>query len=283
MDGKGLWISAEIMADERLNLIEKMILAEIQNLAQCGEVFATNKHFANIASCHEKHVSRVLKGFVELNLITMQIVYKTGTKEVEKRILTPQPNVTTLVTESYYPSNQELLPPSNPVLPINNKSFKKQIKKQIKDKNIYEQEFELLWKLYPRKKGRDKALQAYIKARKEKTEYETVKIGLEMYIQYVQTQQTAEQYIKHGSTWFNQKSWQDDYTTVTNRPKGYFGLLYDQMDTDNIFEERREVNGQDRGNQNFDNLTELLPEPIQEYRGQNSFEPYSANVGEEFF
>lgn len=284
MDGKGLWISAEVMADERLSNTDKILLAEIQNLTQLGECFAGNEHFAQLLGLSKTRITHLLTNLNRLNLIDINLTYKQGTKEIEKRTITP------MVKNDYTPSQIQLDPMvKNDHTPMvkndqdKKQVFKKQVKKQIKDKNIYEQEFETLWSFYPRKKGKDKALQAYIKARKEKTEYETVKIGLEMYIQYVQTQQTDEQYIKHGSTWFNQKSWQDDYTTVTKRPKGYFGLLYDQMDTDDIFEERREVNGQDRSNQNFDNLTELLPEPIQEHRGQNSFEPYSANVGEQFF
>src|SRR4051794_22837118 len=48
MNGKGLWISAEIMAETRLNTTEKMLLAEIHNLAQLGECFASNEHFAEV-------------------------------------------------------------------------------------------------------------------------------------------------------------------------------------------------------------------------------------------
>ena len=262
MDGKGLWINAEIMADERLNWTEKVLLAEIQNLAQCGECFAGNQYFADFLEVHEKHVSRILKKLVKLQLITLELIYKTGTKEIDKRILTPSNlNVTTPPQECYDPSNLNVTTPSNLNVTDKKQVFKKQVKKQIKDKNIYEQEFELLWKIYPRKKGKDKALQAYIKARKEKTEYETIKIGLEMYIQYVQTQQTDEQYIKHGSTWFNQHSWQDDYSTTNKKRISSFMDLYD----DN-FGQREDDYFEFRGNdQIIDPYTNLLPHEPQKF------------------
>ena len=268
MDGKGLWITTEIMADTRLNANEKFVLAEIQNLAQCGEVWATNKHFATICNVHEKHVSRMIRKLIALDLITLQIIYKPDSKEVDKRILTPQQNVTTppqnvttLVTNCYDPSNNTLLPPSNNMLRRNNKSFKKQVKKQIKDKNIFEQEFETLWNIYPNKKGRDKALTAYIKSRSDKIEYETIKNGLERYVKYVQIQQTEKHYIKHGSTWFNQHSWQDDYSTADKKRISSFMDLYD-----NNFGKREDDLFEFRGNdQIIDVDPNLLPYEPQKF------------------
>lgn len=72
-------------------------------------------------------------------------------------------------------------------------------------------EFETLWKLYPRKIGKTKALKAYQKARKNGTSFEDVKSGLERYVQQIQRQKTEVAYIKHGVTWFNGECWQDDY------------------------------------------------------------------------
>jgi len=75
----------------------------------------------------------------------------------------------------------------------------------------FEDEFEELWKLYPRKQGKDKAKTAYLKARKDGTSMEQVKKGVEAYAEYCQIRQTEEQYIKQGSTWFNQHCWGDEY------------------------------------------------------------------------
>lgn len=78
---------------------------------------------------------------------------------------------------------------------------------------IYEEEFEKLWKIYPNKKGKAQALQAYIKARKQGESYEAVENGINSYIQQIHALKTKPEYVKHGSTWFSQNAWNDEYTT----------------------------------------------------------------------
>lgn len=82
-------------------------------------------------------------------------------------------------------------------------------------------EFETLWKLYPKKQGKDKAYGYYEKARKSGTTYEEVKQGIEAYVEYLKAEQTDAQFIKMGSTFFSQKAWLDDWTALehnTNNP-----------------------------------------------------------------
>lgn len=77
-------------------------------------------------------------------------------------------------------------------------------------------EFETLWKQYPKKQGKKEALKAYQKARNDKKNpvtFEEVLKGLENYNAYIKANKIGEQYIKHGSTWFNQQSWSDEYGT----------------------------------------------------------------------
>ena len=85
-------------------------------------------------------------------------------------------------------------------------------KQKIKNKDILD-EFEILWKLYPRKIGKPKALKAYEKARKNGTTFEQVKQGIEMYLVNIKQTKTATEYIKHGSTWFNGECWNDEYSS----------------------------------------------------------------------
>lgn len=95
--------------------------------------------------------------------------------------------------------------------------------------NIYddfESEFETIWKAYPRKEGKTNALKAYIKARSDNNKpvsFEQVQQGVERYVKYIKANNTEQKYIKHGSTWFNQHCWDDDYTISDNssRPEGY--------------------------------------------------------------
>lgn len=84
-------------------------------------------------------------------------------------------------------------------------------KPHIKNKDNISSEFETLWKMYPRKIGKPKALKAYQKARKNGTTFEDVKKGIENYKKQIEAQKTSAEYIKHGSTWFNGECWHDEY------------------------------------------------------------------------
>lgn len=88
------------------------------------------------------------------------------------------------------------------------------IKKEKKEDVLTE--FEILWKMYPRKLGKPKALKAYQKARKNGTTFEDVKKGIENYKKQIEAQKTSVEYIKHGSTWFNGECWHDEYIGEVN-------------------------------------------------------------------
>lgn len=84
-------------------------------------------------------------------------------------------------------------------------------KKKIDLKEI-EKEFDEVWKAYPKKQGKEAAKKAYIKARKAGTSNLEIIAGLTQYKLFIKANNTADKYIKHGSTWFNQKCWEDDYS-----------------------------------------------------------------------
>lgn len=78
--------------------------------------------------------------------------------------------------------------------------------------STYEDEFEELWKLYPRKEGKTNSQKAYIKARKEGIPKETIEQGILDYCAYIRANNIEGRYIKMGSTWFNQRCWTDDHS-----------------------------------------------------------------------
>lgn len=103
----------------------------------------------------------------------------------------------------------------------NNKDNNKKDKEKITKKEI-DTEFESLWKRYPNKKGRESAYKSYAKARQNGTTYNEVINGLENYLKEIEVKKTNKQYVKYGSTWFNQHCWQDDYdTTADRKPNEY--------------------------------------------------------------
>lgn len=146
---------------------------------------------------------------------------------------------------------------------FNNKDFNNTKDKKIKPKNNrsisaeIEQEFDELWKLYPKKQGKKKAFDAYKKARKnDKTAYKTVQNGLYRYLRYLEANGTEEQYIQHGSTWFNQEKWRDEYTVAGLNKKPKNALDYFRMKHGGESNEpygNREV---------IDDYSEVIPEPF---------------------
>lgn len=93
----------------------------------------------------------------------------------------------------------------------NNTSASETNAKQKIDLKEIENDFEEVWKAYPKKQGKEAAKKAYIKARKAGVSNCEIVAGLTQYKLFIKANNTSERYIKHGSTWFNQKCWQDDY------------------------------------------------------------------------
>ena len=106
---------------------------------------------------------------------------------------------------------------------------KEKINKKEKD---FSSEFEELWKLYPRKEGKQVALRVYNTCRKNnETTFEEVKQGILNYIKQIEKNKTQYQYIQHGSTWFNQKRWTDVYEIPTTK----------KIEEQEISEEKRNI------------------------------------------
>lgn len=117
---------------------------------------------------------------------------------------------------------------SKEILP-NNKILDNDIDNDIKEKiskKEIDTEFESLWKRYPNKKGKESAYKSYAKARANGTTYDEVINGLENYLKEIEVKKTETQYIKHGSTWFSQHCWQDEYVTVVEeKPNDYDSFM----------------------------------------------------------
>lgn len=79
-----------------------------------------------------------------------------------------------------------------------------------------ENEFEMLWREYPKKQGKPNAFRDFKKARKNGVELETIINGLKKYLVYIKFEKIEQRYIKNGSTWFHQECWNDDYDIKRN-------------------------------------------------------------------
>lgn len=83
------------------------------------------------------------------------------------------------------------------------------------EEEILKNEFEELWEQYPRKRGKKEAFEVYCKYRKSlKEDYitkEEVEKGIINYNNYIKENHIQDRFIKHGSTFFEERAWEDDY------------------------------------------------------------------------
>lgn len=112
-------------------------------------------------------------------------------------------------------NNQPLIENKNtePLSATKNKSLRKS-KPKLAPK-VLEEEFNTVWDLYPKKKDKTRAFKAFSKARKEGVPLEKIREGVQKYVQEIENTGIAHQYIKYGSTWFNNRCWEDEYDTNT--------------------------------------------------------------------
>lgn len=93
-------------------------------------------------------------------------------------------------------------------------------------KNDFSAEFDSLWSLYPKKKGKSAVSKKAIKEL-QKAGFETVKKAIECYKEEIRKNHTEEQYIMNGSTFFNGR-WQDyltDSEVIADNGYGNIGTI----------------------------------------------------------
>lgn len=84
-------------------------------------------------------------------------------------------------------------------------------KERPSNEDSIESDFEKLWKLYPNKKGKPDALRHYKNHLKKGTTNKEIQDGIVKYSNYIKESKIEKKYQKHGSTFFSQQSWNDDY------------------------------------------------------------------------
>lgn len=87
---KGLWISAEILLDEKLTDKEKFILSMILYLSdETSGCFASNQYIASIVKVSTNRVSKIISSLKNKKYIQVKLKYKKESKEIEQRQIIP--------------------------------------------------------------------------------------------------------------------------------------------------------------------------------------------------
>lgn len=204
-----------MVKDLKLKGNELIVFAIIYGFTQAENQSYTGslQYLADWTNCTKQGVLNNLRSLLSKGLIVKKDTFLNGVKFVEYRS-----NYFNRVLKNFeYPIKNFL--PNN----IENKKDNKIV--------LYNDEFEKLWKIYPKKQGKTKAHYSFIKARQKGTTFEEIESGLKRYIAYVDKSKIKSQYIKQGSTWFNQQCWQDEYeehVMYKQQPESSFDI--DELD-----------------------------------------------------
>lgn len=203
-------LTADVRYDKRLKPNEKLLFSEITALSnKRGYCNASNNYFAQLYDVTTVTASNWVNHLKDRGYIDVEMIYDG--KQIKERRIFVNSN----------PIKENFNTPKEKVEdPIKN-NFKGGIKEKFKE-NItssnntsnnkqLEEDFNKLWKLYPRKEGKKKAFEAYKRAIKNGTTNKEIQTGIVNYLTQIRVQKTNKQYIKQGSTWFNGECWDDEY------------------------------------------------------------------------
>ncbi|MRM59616.1 winged helix-turn-helix transcriptional regulator [Lactococcus lactis subsp. cremoris] len=220
-------IPVPIVEADDLNDFEKLLFSEIYTMANSyGSIFPSNAYLAKRYGKTKGTVSANLKRLEEKGYIKLEYEFENG--EVKKRYIYPcvDKSLGGIPKNQHTPTEESLggIPKNRKYNISTNKSINKS-NNNISDKSDKESDLETrfnnIWKIYPNKKGKPKALLAYKRAVKSGTTDEEIKTGLENYLEEIRVNNTQQNYIKHGSTWFNGKGWEDDYDLIPIKNQTY--------------------------------------------------------------
>ena len=142
--------------------------------------------------------------------------YENGKRGGRQKQTKAEPTENQTVTK---PEPKKSKPEPNVNVNVNVSKEKEIKKKKVKTRFIDETEFEALWAVYPRKNGKAQAKKAYEKAVKDGATFDEVMAGILAYKEYIDKVGTEAQYVKMGSTFFNQRAWSDDWTVPKEKPR----------------------------------------------------------------
>lgn len=215
-DFKGVWIPKEVWLDERLSALDKIILTEIDSLDGERGCYASNKRLADFCQCSESKISKSVSLLIELNYIYVESF--DGRKRILRSRLSKNNNQTSKNYDAGEQKKRHINTNINTTINTNKINNNDQPAKPSDQELL--NEFEDLWHTYPRKQGKAKALEAYKRARKAGVDKTTVLDGITRYNAQIKANKTKAKYIMQGSTWFNGKRWEDEYTDqLKTQPK----------------------------------------------------------------
>lgn len=196
---KGIWIPREVWLDERLNALEKIILAEIDSLDNSEDgCWASNEYIAEFCQCSSWKVASSISKLVKLGFL--KVVSFDGRRRKIKSCLTFFKMQTFENQKADTGKSKEI---------NTNKEYKKEsISRQRADAD-YPQDFNDFWSLYPRKVAKQTAFKSWARLKANDALQQKILSDVQRRIDG-EWRGKDVQYIPHPTTYLNQRRWEDE-------------------------------------------------------------------------
>lgn len=198
-------IPANVRYDNELTANSKLLYGEITSLCNNeGICWAGNEYFAKLYNVSKETISRWVSQLNKKKYINVKMFYKKDSKEIDKRIITINQLIPIDENVNTYPQNNQGGIDKN--IKENNTSINNNICSSLAE------DFNKLWKIYPRKDGKNQAFNHYkawingktYAGKTEKLTNPEMWYAIRIYQCNIKKNKTEKQYIKMGSTFFNE-------------------------------------------------------------------------------
>lgn len=202
---KGVWIPREIWLDERLNALDKIILAEIDSLDNGDEhCHAGNDYLAQFCQCSTSKVTKTVSKLIELGYVKVHS-FDGRTRRLRSCLVycTPQDS-------KIYEAEQQNVRPINISI---NQSIKHTPRKSAK--SVFTDGFDEFWAVYPKKDAKQAAIKAWNKLKPDDELKQNIIDSVRRNIDG-KWKDSERRYIPNPATYLNGARWEDESATDTH-------------------------------------------------------------------
>lgn len=207
-DFKGVWIPKEVWLDNRLSMLDKGILAEIDSLDLGDDgCFASNEHLAEFCQCSERKVTESISKLIDLGYVWV------SSFDGRKRFLRSR------VAKSASQGSKNCEADSQKVRDSNtpNKPTTKTNKSLLSDTDFLG--FIEFWKIYPNKVKKSSAISSWKSGKCEKIA-DTIIADVQRRCE-TEWKGQEMQFIPHPTTYLHQRRWEDETAPKERQPVGH--------------------------------------------------------------
>ena len=202
-DFKGVWIPKEVWLDDRLSMLDKGILTEIDSL-DSGEdgCFASNEHLAKFCQCSERKASESVSKLTKLGYV------RVASFDGRKRFLRSCLAKTSRQNSGNCEAESQKVRDSN--------TSNKPLNKPHNSLSSIDDAFVAFWSAYPRKDGKQDAIKAWKALKPNEELQQTILNDIHRRLEKGGTWfGTEKRFIKMASSYLRGKRWEDE-----NIPQG---------------------------------------------------------------